>query len=112
MIKYNFVAKSFCSYVSEHRSDVSVFPRLVRQSLQEHDREYTTGGEHKTTSEGPYQMFHLFPIRQHMSLALRERQAALFALAICKFVGKARPALDGPMDVPADRWRRPRESLC
>lgn len=107
-----FPAQFFRSYVGEHRSDVSVLPRLVRQSLQEHDREHAISREHKATSEGPYQMLHLFSVRQHMPLALRERQAALLALAIRELAEQAGSVLDGPMDVPADWRRRPRESLC
>lgn len=47
-----------------------------------------------------------------MPLALREGQAALLAPAIRELAEQTGPALDSPMDVPADRRRRPRESLC
>lgn len=57
-------------------------------------------------------MLYLFLVRQHMPLALRERQAAFLALAIREFAEQAGPTLDGPMDVPADRRHWPRESLC
>lgn len=101
----------FRSHAGEYRSDVSVFSRLVRQSLQEYDRQHGASGGHKAASEGPHQVLYLFLVRQHMSLPLREGQAALLAPAVRELAEQAGPTLDSPMDVPADRRRRPRESL-
>lgn len=56
-------------------------------------------------------MLHLLPVCQHMSFAFREGQTALLAAAVRELAEQAGPALDGPVDVPADRRRRPRESL-
>jgi len=42
-LRNNSLATFSHSHAGQHRSDVPVLPRLVRQPLQEHDRQHAAG---------------------------------------------------------------------
>lgn len=95
------------SCFGQHRSDVSILVDLVRESLQELDRQHGTRGRNRATAQGSHQTLHVLPLREHMSIVVREGQAFILPPPFDKLALQAGENLDTPMDVSVDRRRQP-----
>lgn len=96
-----------CSRSGQHRSHVSILVDLVRESLQELDRQHGTRGRDRATAQGSHEALHVLPLREHMSVVVRERQAFILPPPFDKLAVQAGKNLDTPMDVSVDRRHQP-----
>ena len=94
----------------EYRSNVPVLVGMVREFIQEHDRQYTTSGWCGATFEGSHKILHVFPLREHLSFTFREGQACVLVDTDGEPVEQTGKNINGAVDVFTNWWYRLGES--